>query len=152
MKRLEHLIKQLEAHIPAYAQQNIAVSAGTVGWHIEHTLLTCSLIAGAVKQSDPALYKRSYNLSKIIVYTLNKIPRGRAKAPSVVLPAADLDPATMLEHAQKALNKTLSLQNLPNKHHFEHPYFGKLNVKETIKFLAIHTEHHLKIINDIVKN
>jgi hypothetical protein len=35
-------------------------------------------------------------------------------------------------------------------HFFEHPYFGKLKLKETIRFLEIHTTHHLSIIEDIV--
>ena len=152
MEKFKTLLKQLEKHIPAFAQQNIAVSSASVGWHIEHTLLTCTLIAGAVKQSDPSLYKRSFNFSKIMVYTLNKIPRGRAKAPKIVLPSADINPENLQIHFQNTLQKILVLKNLPAGHYFEHPYFGKLNVKETVRFLEIHSNHHLKIIEDILQN
>lgn len=34
---------------------------------------------------------------------------------------------------------------------FEHPLFGVLNKKDTMKFLKMHTTHHLKIIQDISK-
>ena len=35
--------------------------------------------------------------------------------------------------------------------YFRHLIFGNLNKKRTIRFLQIHTAHHLKIIQDILK-
>ncbi|HSQ47122.1 MAG TPA: hypothetical protein VLM44_09410, partial [Lutibacter sp.] len=43
------------------------------------------------------------------------------------------------------------IQNLPAHSHFQHPYFGKLSLKKSQRFLAIHTNHHLAIVNDILK-
>ncbi|MFN8364825.1 MAG: hypothetical protein U0T78_06125 [Cloacibacterium normanense] len=38
------------------------------------------------------------------------------------------------------------IKNLPSQSYIEHPYFGHLDVKQTLKFLKIHTQHHLKIV------
>ena len=43
------------------------------------------------------------------------------------------------------------LKDCEANQYFMHPFFGQLNKKQTIKFLEIHTEHHLKIIRDILK-
>ena len=49
-------------------------------------------------------------------------------------------------------NGKFKLENISKDHYFEHPFFGKIKRKETIRFLEIHTNHHLKIIDDILKS
>jgi hypothetical protein len=34
--------------------------------------------------------------------------------------------------------------------YFHHPFFGHLKLNKTIKFLEIHTNHHLQIIHEII--
>ena len=63
--KLEVLIAQLEATIPYYETTNPAISAGSVGWHIEHSLLTLNGIANSLIQSDPAAYKWKFNFIRI---------------------------------------------------------------------------------------
>ncbi len=151
MEKLLKLIKQLEKNIPNYAKQQTAISAANVGWHIDHSLLVFVRIITAMETSDPALYKSSFNLKKLLVYTFNKIPRGKAKAPKTVEPVGDIVPEKLMTEVDAVFKKIKALNNLQRHHHFNHPYFGKLNLKETKKFLAIHTNHHLKIINDIMR-
>ena len=151
MEKLLKLIKQLEKNIPNYTKQQKAISAANIGWHIDHSLLVFVRIITAMETSDPALYKSSFNLKKLLVYTFNKIPRGKAKAPKIVQPTGDITTDKLLANVDAAFKKIKALNNLQRHHHFDHPYFGKLNLKETNKFLAIHTNHHLKIINDIMR-
>jgi hypothetical protein len=91
------------------------------------------------------------------------IIRGDAKARSEFLtqlygrPDAKLGqifdkiPATVAEGLTETRNSLLELESISNNHYFEHPFLGKLKKKAAIRFLEIHTNHHLKIIEDIIK-
>jgi hypothetical protein len=151
MNRLQVLIADLEELISQQGLRNESVSNGSVGWHIEHCLLTFDKIIYALKTSDPAKYKWSFNLKRMLVSVINKIPRGRANAPGVVQPAEYFDEATLRAHIAKTKHYIITLHHLQPRHYFEHPYFGKLKLKSAIKFMALHTRHHIHIIRDIIK-
>ena len=150
MHKLLKQIKELESKIPNQEDYNLEISKSNVGWHIEHILLTNKMILEAVEKSNPADYTWSFKLSRIVVFTMNKIPRGRAKAPKVVVPKT-YDEQTLLEHLKIVTAKIQGLENMSSDKYFDHPYFGNLRLNKTIKFLEIHTNHHLEIINDIIK-
>lgn len=150
LKKLEKHLSVLENNILKQEVLNQSVSASSVGWHIEHSLLTINLIIEALQNSIPDNYIRSSNFAKFFVFTFNKIPRGRAKAPRVVIPAK-YNEESLKQHVQAAKTNIQQLAKLNAAHYFEHPYFGHLKVKPTIKFLEIHTNHHVKIINEIIK-
>ena len=44
------------------------------------------------------------------------------------------------------------MKELHANSNFKHPYFGVLNLKMTKRFLEIHTNHHLKIIKEILQS
>jgi hypothetical protein len=150
MHKLLKQIKELESTIPNQEDYNPEISKSNVGWHIEHILLTNKMILEAVEKSNPADYTWSFKLPRIVVFTMNKIPRGRAKAPKVVVPKT-YDEQTLLEHLKIVTAKIQGLENMSSDKYFDHPYFGNLRLNKTIKFLEIHTKHHLEIINDIIK-
>ncbi len=152
MNHLPALIKKIETYIPYHEQNNPNVSTSPVGWHLQHILLTISLIIENVKKSDPTLYKWKFSFIKMIVFTTKKIPRGKAKAPDLVVPKQVATEASIKEELNKAARAIKALDAIPANHYFKHPFFGNLKVKPTIKFLAIHTNHHLAIITDIIKN
>lgn len=151
MKNLDAIVPELATYIPNYNQSNAVISEAAVGWHIEHCLLVIKQITSTVAQSDPKLYKYKFNMSRFFVFLSKTIPRGKAKAPKVVIPTD----AITLESLQASLTNTyqaiIYLKDCEEKQYFMHPFFGQLNKKQTIQFLAIHTEHHLKIIRDILK-
>ncbi|MFZ4672405.1 MAG: DinB family protein [Flavobacterium sp.] len=150
MHKLLNYVKELESKIPNQEDYNPEISKSNVGWHIEHILLTNKMILEAVEKSNPADYTWSFKLPRIVVFTMNKIPRGRAKAPKVVVPKT-YDEQTLLEHLKIVTLKIQGLENMSSDKYFDHPYFGNLRLNKTIKFLEIHTNHHLEIINDILK-
>lgn len=151
MTTLTTLINELQTQIQNCERLNEAVSQSSVGWHIQHTLLTTKKIISALEKSDPAQYKWDFSLTRSFVFTFNKIPRGKGKAPQSVQPAGNAEPAELIAEVQKLLPRISLLDELQPNHFFVHPYFGRLNVKAARKFLEIHTRHHLAIISDILK-
>ncbi|WP_026763747.1 DUF1569 domain-containing protein [Sediminibacterium salmoneum] len=151
MKPLQQLLIELESFVPAAENSNPTVSSVNVGWHIDHCLLVINQIVNAMERSDPAEYEYRFNFKRWIAFTLNKFPRGVAKAPRQVRPLeafdADKIPSTIVQ-TKNSLSLFIRLQ--PNQF-FVHPFFGKLNQKAALKMLTIHTAHHLAIIKDILK-
>jgi hypothetical protein len=78
------------------------------------------------------------------------MPRGKARAPKSVIPT-QIDKAELDAALDRASLSVLNLLNQSLKQYFTHPMFGDLNTKLTSRFLWIHTEHHLKIVRDILR-
>ncbi len=150
MNKLQEYLKELENNISKHENYNNGISNSNVGWHIEHILLTINLIIEEVQKSNPLNYKWSFKLPRVLVFTLKKIPRGRAKSPKVVVPKT-YDEQTLIEHLKITKLNIQELENINSDKYFNHPFFGNLKLDKTIKFLEIHTNHHLEIINDITK-
>jgi hypothetical protein len=151
MKQLATLVNELETKIQYCETFNAAISKEPVGWHIQHSLLVALQIITAVEKSNPTEYKPAFNMRKFIIYTLNKIPRGKAKAPESVIPSTSISANDLNNNIEKLKSRLTVLDTLQPGSFFKHPYFGNLNLKETKKMLRLHTKHHLNIINDIIK-
>jgi hypothetical protein len=152
MKELKKLLIELESKIPNQELLNPLVSKSSVGWHIEHILLTMNLVIEAVQKSNPNNYKRTFNLNRFLVFTLNKIPRGKVKAPKIVQPKEDFTTDSLKKHLEKGKTNLAKLSAISANSYFEHPYLGQLNLNPTIRFIKIHTKHHLKIIKEIIES
>lgn len=153
MNKLNFLLNQLESHIANFEKTNSAVSTSTVGWQIDHCFLVINKVVSEIKISNPSDYKWTFNKNRFLVQTLlRKIPRGKVRAPKSVQPFEEIT----LEHLKNKLeitrNNIAELASLEAKKYFTHPFMGDLNLKTTIDFLGLHTKHHLKIIEDILKN
>ena len=85
------------------------------------------------------------------MFPLRYIPRGKAKAPKVVLPPNHFSAEDLFSQLKLAKKQIESTKQLPKKSYFTHHIFGMLSKKQTLYFLAMHTNHHLKIIKDILK-
>ena len=150
MKSLIALIDELETKLPFIEQKKESVSQVTVGWHLEHSLLALVKMITAVEQSNPAEYEWKFSLSRSVVLMLGKFPRGRAKAPDSVKPGGEITRATITRLIEKAKQKAEQFEKLSNDKFFKHPVFGNVQLKQARRIIAIHTQHHIKIINDII--
>ena len=151
MNSLNNLLLQLENHIPNFEKTNSKISNSTIGWQIDHCLLVINGVMSQIEISNPTEFQSKFNFNRFMVFTTGKIPRGKIRAPKVVTP---FDVATAEELKSKieiAKNNISKLNNLPKNSFFKHPFLSNLSLRQTQKFLAIHTKYHLKIIEDILK-
>lgn len=128
------------------------VSSWSVYKHIEHVLLTNFSILSAIERGDSPAKIEKRTLIGYVVLLLGLIPRGRAKAPKEVEPVGK-SKSELQEFNGELIGR---LENMlkaplaePNKVIANHPYFGGLSKKQWIRFLCIHSRHHLKIIEEI---
>lgn len=150
--KLLKAIDELESYVSKLNLSNEAVSKSTIGWQIAHSLKVIYGVTKTVAKSNPNDYKWQFNFTRIIIFTTGKIPRGKAKAPKAVRPEEEKitkdELLGFIEKSKKAIETAL---NSDPKAFVEHPFFGLLKRDKAIRFLEIHTEHHLKIIRDIAK-
>lgn len=141
----------LEKAIPFFGQHQKSVSAKNVAWHLDHSLKVINSICNDLKISKPEDYKSTFSFIKLYIFLRGSIPRGKATAPKSVVSYNEILKSDLeLQFAMAKINLQ-EIKNLPANSHFQHPYFGKLSLKKSQRFLAIHTNHHLAIVNDILK-
>lgn len=145
-------ILELEDRISDADQVNLSISEKGVDWHIDHSLRVINAVCHALKKSVPEDYKWSFNYIRSYIFLIGYIPRGKGRAPKSVVAQGEIHLNDLREQMDKAKVLLKELEDLPANSHFPHPYFGLLNRNMTIKFLRIHTRHHLKIIKDIIGN
>ena len=148
---LKKQISQLETHIPLIDKENSKVSKSTVGWQLDHALKVFNLTSAWTENSNPENYKRKFNFWRSILFPLGYFPRGRVRAPKVTQPPSVILIEDLKSQIQAARTHIENLNKLPKTAYFEHFIFGKLSKKQTFRFLQMHTHHHLKIINEILK-
>ncbi|MEQ8625563.1 MAG: DUF1569 domain-containing protein [Vicingaceae bacterium] len=151
MKSLDRQVELLASYFSQSNAKNLEVSSVPIIWHLDHSLRVINSITRALEQSDPLKFKRNFNFWRIVFFTTKYIPRGKAKAPQQVKPEQQINFSELKKRLNYALENIEKLTQLPNNAHFPHPYFGQLNLKQSKKFIRIHTKHHLKIIEDILK-
>lgn len=145
-------IQSLEAFLPQKDELNEDVSSQGVIWHLVHSMKVMNGILFMLTKSDPADYKKKMNMARTFVFNAGAIPRGQGKSPKAVIPTEEEMSEEGFYNYKELTEKLIpKIEALPEKSNFKHPVFGYLDKKGTLKFIEIHTEHHLKIIRDIVK-
>lgn len=149
--KLSDYLNRFETVLPKYETINLKVSESSVGWQIDHSLKVINGIIHQLKASSNDTKPKRTLLGNFCLIT-RYIPRGRGKAPKVVLPPEIIKLNDLTEQLKAARIAIADYSEINSKATFKHPYFGILNKTSTFNFLEVHTKHHLKIIEDILKN
>ena len=149
IKKIQIQLKQLAYHIEADDKADKTVSHVSIYWHVEHCLKVLGGVTTMLEQSTPADFKPRWSIIKTYIMITGFIPRGKGRAPKQTIPNNLSDKTTLKAMHAKVFLQIQQLDNLPPTSCFKHPLFKWLDKKQTVRFMAIHTNHHLKIIKDI---
>lgn len=149
--KLSQYLNRFEVVMPQFETKNLKVSKSSVGWQIDHSLKVINGIIHQLKASSNNTKPKRTLLGNFCLIT-RYIPRGKGKAPKVVLPPDTIKLNNLKEQLEAARIAIEDYSKINTKATFKHPYFGILNKTSTLRFLEVHTKHHLKIIEDILKD
>ncbi|MCH3883346.1 DUF1569 domain-containing protein [Tenacibaculum aquimarinum] len=148
-EKLDYLLQRIEDYIENHEVLKSDISKASVGWHIDHSLKVVNNVVGALQKSDPETYKNNFSLMGKIFFALGFFPRGKAKAPKHVKPPEVILKEDLISQIEVAKNNINVISELNKNAYFKHPLFGNVNRKRVTRFLDLHTNHHVKIINEI---
>lgn len=151
LKKLNLVLSNLESHIENHSVSNPKISKSDVAWHIDHSLKVINNVSAALQNSDPATYKNNFSFLGKTFFTLGFFPRGKAKAPKHVKPPEVILKEDLMSQMALAKTNIEAITSLDENAYFKHPLFGNVNTPRIYRFLMLHTNHHLKIIGDVLK-
>jgi len=145
------VIKELESYLTVKDKRNDSVSTSDIAWQIDHSLKVFNLVSETLFNSNPELHSSKFNKWRLLCFTLGYFPRGKVRAPKFVRPPEIISKKDLESQLQVAYQNINNIKSANENAHFKHFIFGVLNKNRTIRFLQLHTNHHLKIIRDILK-
>ncbi len=147
----EKQLSELESYLPQMEKTNPSVSKSTVGWQIDHSLRVLRGISWQLEESNPSEFKSKFSIPKYFILLTKTIPRGKARVPKNVQNDKEITIESIKDFLEKTKIQLTKINDLDKNSFFPHPIFGHMNKDEAIRFIEIHTEHHLKIIRDILR-
>ena len=137
--------------VPYAPQRNPKISGVNAGWHIAHSMITIQKIYDSIIKTDPANYKSKHTLGRLIVLGCNYIPRGKVTSPKEVVPEHEYSLEELKQRIAQSRERLQQWDKVGAQQYFMHPVLGCLNKKPSLRFFYVHTNHHLKIIRDILR-
>ena len=151
MDKIEIQLQKIESLLSKIDVTNEKVSKASVGWHLEHLLLILNSSLKGLTMTNPKDYNPKFSLKKFVFLNFGMIPRGKIRAPKQFIPLEVPTQESILKLINLAKERLEATRNLPEKSFITHPFLGDFDKKTTLRFLWLHSNHHLKIVDDILK-
>jgi hypothetical protein len=148
---IETHLDSLRSHVDDAPVRALNVSGWSVGQHLHHCGLAMVGICEELAASTPPMPCVPFSVPRLMVLGTGRIPRGRAKAPESVLPEAEPGVAMVREILDRSQHGLDNAAGLADTAWFNHPFLGPMSRRTTLRFIAIHNRHHLRLIQSIIK-
>lgn len=154
-KELQDFLNIDDEHLQAVAPD---VSKWSIAKQLEHVLMANDMVTGALKallnDQLPSATEAKINRIGKAVLTRGAIPRGKAKTPPQFEPSDKPERSKLQTMHDNCTSRYEYLgENLDRIQEmntgFEHPVMGTLSAPVWIRFLHVHTLHHLNILREI---
>ncbi|MBU2950693.1 DUF1569 domain-containing protein [Tamlana agarivorans] len=150
--KLQKLLLEIEANIIYKDVENLKVSTATIGWQLDHALKVFNTVCNLLAASNPDTYTSKFNATRSFIFLIGRFPRGKVRAPKKVISnTLNITETTLINQLNEARSGLKIIQTLDKHAYFHHHIFGNLSKKQTFRFLEIHTNHHLKIVKEILE-
>ena len=156
LSRLQEQVAELR-RLSALPDAQLFATGDASQWspceHVDHSVKVMSSVITRLLDLN-AERGRPFNFIGRLILLFGWIPRGRGRAPTRLRGARatreELSAALDALAAQLSRLETAHLE--PNRGPIvPHPVFGGLTPPQAVRFAAIHTKHHLKIVSDLLR-
>lgn len=148
---LEKEIALFESLITKDDVINTAISKSGIYWHIDHCLRVIIGVSMGIQRSKEENYRWKFNVKRLVTLLTGYFPRGKVKAPDRVVNKEEITVEGIQKLIKSAKTHLKAFPSLMPHQYYDHHILGMLKKSTTKRFLRIHTNHHIKIINDIQK-
>lgn len=153
--RVDSILRWSDSMLFAVVPEVSAWSTGQQLYHIAevNTVVGKSLIRLSQSEEDQDADRRA-SITGVSILATGFIPRGRGNTPARLQAPPDLSRSALQSAVTKSRSCLEDVETLlallqSRKGRIQHPYFGYLRASQWVRFLNIHTAHHLKIVRDI---
>jgi len=149
IERMRALARSPEAQLCARQER---ISAWSPAEHLDHMYKVAMSIVRRIRDESAEPSRRGINFMGRVILLLGWIPRG-ARAPERLrgTHCTGEHIETQLGRLEQALDAlpldTVAASRSPI---VPHPLFGGLTPSQSLRFIVIHTNHHLRIVDEIL--